>query len=100
MTPNPKPVKVKDPAFKKAMRALPCISCNAAPPSTVSHIKTRGSGGDDAAFNIVPMCGICHAFWESHKMEYLEKYPHVLNLLKALGWKLQGKKLVHPLATY
>lgn len=44
------------------------------PRVTVSHIKTKGSGGGDFN-NVVPMCFRCHRKWEdsekSNKLEML-----------------------------
>jgi len=48
---------------------------NDSPRVTVSHIKTRGSGGRDWN-NVVPMCFRCHAQFETlggqEKREYLD----------------------------
>lgn len=91
---HPKRKKDIDEEFKAKIRNLHCIICCALPPSTVSHLKTRGSGGDDAAYNILPMCLKCHTYWESNKEEFITKYPHFADHLKAMGWKwskVQGK---------
>lgn len=88
---NRKKQKGLDENFKKAIRELPCILCGAPPPSTVSHIKTRGSGGKDEWFNLKPLCLSCHRFWEENKFQVLCKYPHAAEYLKALGWEWEYK---------
>jgi len=94
MSAHPKRKKDQDEQFKSKIRNLHCIICYALPPSTVSHIKTRGSGGDDSAFNILPMCLNCHTHWESHKEQFINEHKHFADHLTRLGWKwntIQGK---------
>lgn len=94
----PKPDRIVDEKFKSHIRQLPCVLCCAAPPSTVSHIKTRGSGGDDSWFNCTPKCGKHHREWEdSSALMFCDKYPHFRDYLKALGWYFDDfGKLRHP----
>lgn len=86
MASHPKHKKDIDFEFKSKIRELPCIVCGAPPPSTVSHIKTRGSGGGDDAWNIVPKCGTCHREWEDNKSMFLLKHSGFAKHLTELGW--------------
>jgi hypothetical protein len=96
MSSHPKKKRDKDDKFLKEIRKLPCIACGHPPPSTCSHIKTRGSGGGDDAFNVLPKCSICHAHWERDKLGFLTQFPHVQDHLLKLGWELTGTKFYHP----
>ena len=100
MPAHPKPLRDHDTEFQAEIRKLPCIGCNAPPPSTVSHIKTRGSGGGDSAWNLLPKCLDCHMYWEADKHRFLHEHPHVWELMQSLGWEKHGKRIWHPLANY
>jgi hypothetical protein len=78
------------------MKKIACIACGAHPPSDAHHIKSRGSGGDDRAENLIPLCRKHHTLW--HQLGpglFLDKFPHVLVHLKKLGWEFEGGKLFH-----
>ena len=55
--------------------------------NTVSHIKTKGSGGKDE-FNVVPMCMSCHRQFENLSTELKQQF---LPLAKELTEKFYGK---------
>ena len=59
--------------------SLPCCSCGKAPPSTPSHVKTRGSGGK--AQDQVPHCPTCHDVWELLPIERKERFGPVAAML-------------------
>lgn len=94
----PKPDPILDKDFQEQIRQLPCVVCCAAPRSTVSHIKTRGSGGDDSWFNCTPKCGKHHMEWESSApSDFFERWPHFKEYLFSLGWYIDDfGKLRHP----
>jgi hypothetical protein len=98
----PKPKRIVDEALLEFVRTLPCSVCGRTPggesfPITVSHIKTRGSGGDDAWYNCVPKCTRCHREWEdSAPKKFCGKYPRFEKLLFRMGWEWLGQKLFHP----
>lgn len=85
--------------FKK----LPCMACGN-PNSEIHHIKTRGSGGKDDPWNIIPLCSDDHtqASWAIHrnKTKFFNRYPHVKDYLIELGWDFNGPKLFHKLNNY
>jgi 5-methylcytosine-specific restriction endonuclease McrA len=60
-----------------------------------AHIKSRGSGGDDAEWNLMPLCREHHS--EQHSRGWWafgEKYPGVWLGLKTRGWGWDGRRLV------
>ncbi len=64
MRPHPKPVRDFDEDLRAFVRQLPCIICGQRKESSeVSHVRTRGAGGDDTN-NVLPMCRIDHAWFE------------------------------------
>lgn len=85
------------------MRMLPCIACGHHK-SEIHHIKTRGSGGKDDPWNIIPLCSDDHtqAPWAIHrsKDKFFKKYPHVKEHLEKLGWEFNSNKLFHHLNNY
>lgn len=86
----------KDPNFLTRIRQLPCLVCAAPPPNTVSHIKTRGSGGGDDWFNCVPKCIDHHIEWgRLGAYMFCQKYPHFKEYLQELGWFFDGYRLKH-----
>lgn len=63
-----------------------CIACNRMG-SALHHIKTRGSGGNDKDWNLIPLCIEHHT--EVHKLgmvKFGEKYPKVNEWLLSHGW--------------
>lgn len=43
----------------KAIRAMPCWGCGSWP-SDSCHVRSRGAGGPNEDFNIIPLCRACH----------------------------------------
>ena len=54
--------RVVDPILLETYYKSPCIICGRCP-SDPSHIKTKGSGGHDLPYNIVPKCRMHHIEW-------------------------------------
>lgn len=91
--------RLSDPEFLSEIRKLPCLACGKHGPSEAHHIKTRGAGGGDDWFNVIPLCTGCHTgnghAWHRGKLTFLKKFPHVLEHLEKLGWELFNGKLLH-----
>jgi len=93
--------KCVDPAFLKAIRALPCLACGITGLTEAHHIKTKRCYGDDA-HNVIPLCFKHHTGsegWHGGVWSFLERFPHVLNHLKLLGWQidLHAERIYHDL---
>ena len=70
-----------------------CLVCNKSPVD-VAHIKTRGSGGSDEEWNLMPLCREHHT--EQHKIgivTFTNKYYSVHYWLADRGWSIENKKL-------
>lgn len=83
-------MNIPTPDALEIVRGEPCCSCNAAPPSDPNHIKTRGAGGKDAEWNLIPMCRRCHSLW--HGMgwySFVTCYPSVRLALERKGWTIE-----------
>lgn len=66
--------------------------------ATPSHVKTRGSGGDDCEYNLTPLCLQHHGEWgQIGWVRFCYKYPEYLVLLEEQGWELDFKnnKMFH-----
>lgn len=79
----------------KIIRSMKCLVCGSANVD-VHHIKTRGSGGSDQLWNLMPLCRREHQ--EIHKIgniKFIEKYINVANYLDINGWTILNNKLIH-----
>ena len=59
-----------------------------------AHIVSRGAGGPDLEFNIIPLCRREHQF--QHQLGwkiFFERWPVVWIYLETLGWYWLGDKL-------
>jgi hypothetical protein len=89
----------RDPKFVEQIRNLRCLACGSWP-SEAHHVKSRGAGGGDDWFNLLPLCQGCHTqngdgyAWHRGKILFLKNHPHVLEHLQKLGWELIGDKLI------
>ena len=102
MTEHPKPERLEDPALLELVRHQPCIipDCGAVP-CDPSHIRSRGAGGPDTSWNVVPMCRPHHTEWHAVGItKFISKYPRFFGRLLILGWHLEEQegrwRLWHP----
>lgn len=83
---NFKPTRKRDPKLLEATRKKSCIICNN--PSEGHHIITRGAGGGDDEWNILPLCRREHQ--QVHAIglkEFAIRWPSVRMWLKRNGWQ-------------
>jgi len=81
--------------FKKAMRQLPCMACGCHGVD-LHHIKSRGSGGKDTTWNLIPLCRNHHNEYHFRGWsKFLIRYQNVFDYLSELGWKIINGKLIH-----
>lgn len=93
----PKSVRTSDRGLLDSYHGQRCSVCGKSPPSDPSHIRSRGSGGPDEKWNLMPMCRIHHTEW--HKIgsiTFMKKYPGFAWSLMAKGWRVEQGKLWHP----
>ena len=65
-----------------------CIICSKK--ADRAHIKTRGSGGSDDAWNLMSLCRMHHT--EQHAsgwFKFANKYPIVMKELEFQGWRFE-----------
>ena len=89
----PKASRLKDEKALRDVRMLPCCICGRCPVDA-AHIVSRGAGGPDARWNLLPLCRIHHQ--EQHKIGFFRmcvKYVPLRLKLAALGWEFEGIKL-------
>lgn len=94
----PKQKRLVDNTILKQFRHGQCVICNhwGVDPC---HIKSKGSGGPDADWNLLRMCRNCHT--TQHKVgwfKFIEKHPILILIFMSKGWKADkvNKKLWHP----
>lgn len=87
------------------LRQQPCLACQENKIIEIHHVKTRGSGGGDDPWNVIPLCQKCHKEWHDNgRITFVKKYSHVLKYLQTLGWQfidsghygMFPEKLIHP----
>lgn len=78
-----------DRVLRQQVKAMPCFICYSKYQVDPCHVKTFGSSGIDAWWNLVPMCRNHHN--EQHALgwrKFCDKYPKMAALLQELGWEL------------
>lgn len=88
MTPVPKPKRIVDKKLLKTYHDKFCLLCSEK--ATPAHIKTRGSGGDDVDFNLMPLCRWHHS--EQHARgwkKFAGAHPRIAWALEARGWVIR-----------
>lgn len=91
----PKPKRIVDQDVLETVRGLPCCVCGRMGVDP-SHIRTRGSGGPDTPWNVVPHCRLHHTEWGQSWSKFLRKYPPMAFMLRKMGWEWADGKLWHP----
>ncbi len=95
---QPKPSRFKDEGLLERVRERPCIICGVDGPSDPSHIRSRGAGGADFEFNVVPMCRDHHREWHDKGWyDFLGKYIGFADWLLDNGWDIDvyNRQLSH-----
>lgn len=71
----------------KAYLDKPCFICGLLP-SVAHHLKSKGSGGPDKIWNLIPLCKKHHT--EIHKIGFVEmfftRHPGLMPKLNKVGW--------------
>lgn len=98
---NKKPKRLEDKRLIEMVRQMPCCICGAPPPSDPSHIRSRGSGGPDTAYNVLPKCHRHHVEWHQYgPSKFFKEYPQFAELLIEYGWSIfEGVSPWHPKLT-
>lgn len=81
-----KTYRIVDTMAKDAAKAMPCVVC-ARFESDPHHLVSRGAGGDDVEWNLLPLCRICHtAIHKAGLTTFSNKHPQVKAWLIEKGW--------------
>lgn len=94
-----KPKTTRDKKLLAQIKKLPCSVCGRVGQSDPSHIRSKGAGGPDTAWNVVPMCRECHRYWHDVGWKtFLDNRPTFARKLIALGWVIDPELmgLWHP----
>ncbi len=85
-------MRIQNRALLNTYHSRPCSVCFRVP-SDPCHIRSKGAGGHDLPFNLIPMCREHHV--EQHKVGWdtmRRRYFTVDLFLKENGWeKLNGR---------
>lgn len=92
--------KIQRVVNKRAIREVqkdPCVGCGREGPSEAHHIKTKGSGGPDKLWNLLPFCHACHMKWHTEgPIKAMEGALALKVKLLSLGWEWRSGKLTNP----
>lgn len=81
--------RIVDKRLLRAVASQPCAVCFADAPSDPHHLVSRGAGGPDLPYNILPACRRCHQ--EIHQLgleESASRRPMLKVWLRKMGWEL------------
>lgn len=94
----PKPERKVDFELLGKIRLQGCAICGRK--ADASHIRSRGSGGPDADWNVFPKCRTHHIEWGLSYTKFLRRYPAFAWTLESRGWMWGDRsptgKLWHP----
>lgn len=91
----PKPQTRCDRKVIAATKAMPCLLCTRQ--ADPAHIRSRGAGGPDEPWNLIPLCRSHHML--QHAMgwyRFKEASYSIATWLEDNGWQWNGAKLWHP----
>lgn len=86
-----KPSRVVDFDLLYQVKQKGCDICGSRP-ADPCHVRSRGAGGPDTEWNVIPMCRKHHS--EQHQLgwqKFLKKYWALKFKLEGLGWDLDPK---------
>jgi len=78
-------------AHMSAVKALPCICCNAPPPSYAHHVTGDGKPRDD--MRVLPLCYACHQGpdgYHAAKASWVDRHGPDYSLLPRVAALLGG----------
>jgi len=78
----------KDEKLLNEVRSKPCLVCNKIP-AYPHHIRSRGAGGPDEPWNLIPLCQKHHSEWHQEGwFTFLHTHTKVVKVLDAYGWRI------------
>lgn len=87
----------------RELYAQGCIACGTRRQIEVHHIVKRSNGGDDAPWNLLPLCHLHHTAggigvsWHAAPITFLDKFPNVRDHMITMGWEFGPYgKMFHP----
>lgn len=84
------------------VRAQKCVCCmgrgrTQTTPTEVDHIKTRGSGGGDQPWNLIPLCRHCHSRRHQRGINtFIDHEPGYRAWMIIMGWEFDGRRWSPP----
>ena len=78
------------------IKKQPCVACGTTQNVDPCHIQSRGAGGPDEHWNVLPMCRRHHSM--QHQIGWIRFgiiYPTVRRALEMRGWKIEKIGNIH-----
>lgn len=76
---------LKNPELLALVRTLPCTACRVEPCGEAHHVTTRGAGGGDEFWNVMPLCHGHHMEWHLNPGKMIRRYAGVFYWLECAG---------------
>lgn len=84
-------MRIVDKKLCESYRGKPCAVCKWTIGSVGHHIKSKGSGGHDMAFNLMPLCHEHHRMIHDKGLPSVSaQYSEVREFLVTHGWELDS----------
>lgn len=91
----PKGYRIENTKALEECKLKPCLVCGRGE-ADPHHLKSRGAGGDDVEWNLIPLCRNCHT--AIHKMgltTFAKTQSVVKEFLVKNGWELLNDQWRH-----
>ena len=79
----------KDRKLLDSYHGLPCLICESEATTVAHHIISKGAGGDDAEYNLVPLCIIHHGEIHRSLRLFALKHEAFQEFLNQHGWEYE-----------
>lgn len=77
----------QDRQLLNSYRFKECLICGSTQTTVAHHIKTKGSGGPDEPWNLMPLCWNHHAEIHNGMSAFVSKYYNAEMFLYSQGWE-------------
>lgn len=79
--------RVEDRKLLNAIKKWPCLVCKSTYCVDPAHIHSKGAGGPDLIWNVIPLCRICHTIQHADGWKtFWKQHPIAALYLQTLGW--------------
>jgi hypothetical protein len=85
--------RIEDRHLLDQVKAEDCMACRNYP-CDPAHVRSKGAGGPDTLWNVIPLCRSCHHF--QHQLGwkvFFDRWPLLWVFMQSIGWYWLDDKL-------